>query len=760
MNNAILDSATSIAELGWKIFPCVPGGKKPITRNGFKNATDDYDQIVEWFDNEKGYNLGLWCGGSGLVGIDIDPRDGGEETLAKLVAELGELPPTVTQLSPSSDHGRHLIFRHPGHPIRATLGAGIDTRDQGYLMVTPSVHPCGGRYAWAPSLSPWDIAPAELPAAWMGYVRKPEPKAPRQPNATRSAELTPWDDYAERGDIGELLSRHGWTFAGEGDDGNLRWTRPGKTSGVSATYHPVKHVFYVFSSAATPFERNQAYSPHAVYAMLECGGDFALATKQLYAAGFGKLKEFFDGIIAQSSSSKDQPEDSENPPFAGPLPPITPASSCQPSWEDELLLTRKGVVKGCLHNAMVFLSSHPTFAGKLAFNSRSLDVTWISAPPWDVSPRVARDTDAAELVRWLGGRTGAVFSASQAWEAIRAVAEHQCFDPVKDWLESLVWDGVDRTSRWLCLCYGAEICHLNEVFGRKWLISAVARVYEPGCQADHMLVLQGAQKIGKTQSLSALAGKQWHSELRIDPDAKDSLQDIHGPWIVEWGELAGIGKRDVEAVKLFISRRIDRFRPSYGRSSQDHPRRCIFAATTNENFSFSDPTGARRFWPVHVERFNAAWLELCREQLWAEAVARYQAGEPWWLTGADEALVTELQGECYQADPWEQAILEALTGTGGCALTGIGSLADRNKVTSKEILESLGVSTSKMTVGMDRAVSRILSRFGWKRGRITIGGRKVRVYLRPDGFVAAEHPPTERDDDPGRGQLRVIYGNK
>src|SRR5207302_2361727 len=170
-----------------------------------------------------------------------------------------------------------------------------------------------------------------------------------------------------------------------------------------------------------------------------------------------------------------------------------------------------------------------------------------------------------------------------------------------------------------------------EAAGPKFLMGAVARVFAPGCQMDTILVLEGDQGLGKSTAVQFLGGHEWVRDITGELHTKDAALNIQGVWIGEMAELASIRKSDQEIIKGFISRRIDHYRPPYGRNSVDRPRHTVFIATTNESEYLQDPAGARRFWPVECTRIDLVGLERDRDQLRPEAVGLYRARKPWHL---------------------------------------------------------------------------------------------------------------------------------
>jgi predicted P-loop ATPase len=200
---------------------------------------------------------------------------------------------------------------------------------------------------------------------------------------------------------------------------------------------------------------------------------------------------------------------------------------------------------------------------------------------------------------------------------------------------------------------GAEDNDYTRTVARKTMAAAVTRIFRPGCKFDYMLTLRGVQGRGKSSFFAKLGGA-WFSDSFTSVQGKESYEQILGVWIMEVGELAGLKKAEVEAIKLYISKQSDRFRPAYGRRLQEFPRQCIFVGTTNERQILRDKTGNRRFWIVDTpnEPTRDFWAELTDDtvrQIWAEAVELYKKGEKLYLSKAMEARAKEIQ-EAYEEE--------------------------------------------------------------------------------------------------------------
>jgi predicted P-loop ATPase len=332
------------------------------------------------------------------------------------------------------------------------------------------------------------------------------------------------------------------------------------------------------------------------------------------------------------------------------------------AWKKDLLRskppmnTTEGRILPVLANAIAAFRHAPEWAGVLAFNEFGFGTVVLKPAPWGVVPNGEwTDHEDRLAAEWLQ-RQGILVSVDVARQAVQTAARDHPFHPVKTYLHSLLWDGVQRLDRWLSTYLGAEDTEYSRAIGSRWLISAVARIFQPGAKADCCLILEGPQGIRKSTALRTIAGEYFTDEL-ADLGSKDAAMQTRGVWIIELSELDNLSHAEVARIKAFMSRATGRFRPPYGMRLVESPRQCVFAGTVNHGTYLRDETGGRRFWPVVCGRVDVDGLSEVRDQLWAEAKARYKSGCPWWLDTPDLVqLASDQQEARYEGDPWEEVI--------------------------------------------------------------------------------------------------------
>ncbi len=264
------------------------------------------------------------------------------------------------------------------------------------------------------------------------------------------------------------------------------------------------------------------------------------------------------------------------------------------------------------------------------------------------------DAELLHLTLWMQRTLGLrKLSTSTVDAAVQIVAARDRRSEPAAWLRSLTWDGTPRVHELFTRWFHAKRTAYTEAAATNFLTAMVARVLAPGCKADAMVILEGIQGAGKSSALQVLGGA-WYSEATETVLSKDFFVSLQGKWLVEIGELDAFNRAETTRVKQVITATSDRYRAPYGRHAQDYPRQCCFVGTTNDDEYLRDPTGARRFWPVRVAEIDREGLAAVREQLFAEAVQRFDEGHAWWEMPAADTLSAQRSRRA--VDEWESLI--------------------------------------------------------------------------------------------------------
>ncbi len=328
-------------------------------------------------------------------------------------------------------------------------------------------------------------------------------------------------------------------------------------------------------------------------------------------------------------------------------------------WQKHLQYEpRSMVLKNNLHNITLIMENDPNLKG-IVFNQLADGLEIKGEVPWKHPARFWRDADDAQLISFVDSHYGS-FSERNYRIAVTKVTDDRSYHPIREMFESLPpWDKVRRAETVLIDYLGAEDNRYVRAVTRKSLCAAYMRVYYPGIKFDNMIVLNGAQGIGKSTLISALGGEWFSDSLALsDMNDKTAAEKLQGYWILEIGELAGMKKADIDKVKAFISRQDDKYRASFGRRVTPHPRQCVFFGTTNsENGYLRDITGNRRFWNVKVTGQGKCkpW-EMTAElvqQIWAEVAEIARSGEKLYLDADLEAYARQEQREAMEQDDRE-----------------------------------------------------------------------------------------------------------
>lgn len=704
--------AANWARAGFPVFPCRPQDKAPLTTGGFYEATTDLGAVTDFWHRFPKALVGIATGtpsGLFVIDLDLDKATGeavGEASLAALGYSylIGTVPTVAT---PSG--GYHLYFKENGLGCTSSkLASKIDTRgDGGYIIAPGSVSP-QGRY----QLLNGPIAAETLtsvPEALLDRLRAIT-KPARDPIRIDTGQYAGGIADLSKADfpeVEEILASI------PPDCGYFDWV--GVLMGL--------HDHFAGSQAGLALAdkwsaQGTKYKPGEVAAKW---GGFTVGNGKGWGSVCNLARQHgVDlGAIAKRHRAQQKP------------PSATARRNATLAQGNEVFghktKPKETRVKWCADVACTILEESPDWAGVLSHDEfTGLDmllkpIPGSTVPRSTFSPRPLTDNDFTAAVRWFNRNGFPDATKNGTADALLLVAGQTIISPVRHFLEGLAWDGVQRAGDWLTRYCGAEPADLTAKVGKAWLVAAVARALRPGCKADCALVLEGKQGAGKSSILRALAGDDWFSDSLRDMHGKDASAALRGKWIIELPELSAMRRSDTEAVKAFLSRTEERYRPAYGRTEVIEPRRCIFAGTTNRNDYLTDDTGGRRFWPVVVGAVDLDALTRDREQLWAEAVALYRAGEQWWLDRTDEGTAAAVVATRAADDPWAADVLRAVEGL--------------SEVSTRDVFQLLEIPLDRRSKADAMRITGIITRAGWSRfGKFTSGpSRDLSRFLPPGG---------------------------
>jgi predicted P-loop ATPase len=674
-------------------------GKHPIGANWQKGLVSDQD-VYDAFANirfKQPPNLGVVLGeqpsGFYLVAVDVDDA----ARLASLQVDYGELPETAAS---ESARGKKLFYSIPSNIDRSLItnrtglggSPGVDVKVQnGQVVAPPSLHAYTGKsYTWVKTGTI-----AELPAAWIFELLK-KPEIPKWA-AGYTPELLKSDRNKERKAQqyfnvvivreSEMLARIG---KGLRNDMLFRSVCRVLPLAYGLGLGPAGHRAVVTNLANAA--RAAGLTPREIAATIRS------AEKKVEETGSIRIPEFMrvieDGAGKSDFPPADEPDTDETPAVPAPevvVPPLTGAERMrrvtdlrrlpQP-WMKDFIWSKRSegtgdnkeewfVPKGCLSNGITILFNDERWKGVLGRNDFSETEVTLKMPPWHGNDGAGAtigpwtDVDTSRLISWFDHAYEMSIRAQDADRIVAVAGESFRFHPVRDYLNSLLWDGVPRLDNLLPDYFGSADTVYSRAIGPRWMISAVARVFQPGAQVDCTLVLEGEPGIGKNKGMRSLVPDPlWFTESRIDMGNKDGMQSLRGKWIIFLDELDSLRKAEISLVKSFLTAPKDYYRESYGKRSRDFWRQCVFAGSTNLSQWLIDQTGNRRFWPIKLLR-EISFLAIVRDrdQLWAEALTRYKGWtrrdgtvvppEEWYVNTPElKKMCEDEQEERVQEDPW------------------------------------------------------------------------------------------------------------
>ena len=649
----------------WRIFPChsiINGrcscgktdcgspGKHPRTKGGFKDATDDGAQIRRWWTKWPDANIAL-ATGSGLAVFDIDGEKGAEEFKALVQAH----EPVPETLAAATGRGFHLVFAtRPGSPeVRSSARGAVHVRGEGgYIIVAPSDHVSGRKYQWVKK-----VAVATLPD-WLRQWSQGYEVTAKANNTFDNLGQLPAHLSGSSHNISEVASDALKTVYSPSEQARL-------ISALSAI--PVKSCGYDeylkigFALHSLDWERSDGTS-----IALDIWDEWCKQSEHYNPAGLEEKWRSFGrsarGEVTVATIYHMAREAGWNggAPEPGPKPlndvnghHALPAAfgGQQPIFFPDL--TEDNKPRATCTNAGIAVTHLGIECRKDLFHEKML-VGGHAINQWagDMSD------DVIQMIRKLiRARYGFDPKTENTRDACTQLClEHQ-FDPVCDYLDSLTWDGTPRLDRWLSTYMGAPDTELNRVIGKVTMVAAVRRAFDPGAKFDQIVVFESDEGKGKSTAIEILAGSDNFSDQHVMGLAgREQQEAMTGVWLYEIADLTGMKKTDVEQVKAFASRKVDRARPAYGRFRVDRPRRTIFFATTNDDEYLKSQTGNRRFWPVTTGRIDLAALRRDRDQLWAEAAICEARGDSVALPERLWKAAGEEQDRRREGDDWFELI--------------------------------------------------------------------------------------------------------
>mgnify|MGYP003654218761 CR=1 FL=1 len=381
---------------------------------------------------------------------------------------------------------------------------------------------------------------------------------------------------------------------------------------------------------------------------------------------------------------------------------------------DHLLVNSRGHFAACAANIRTIYLQDPRKRGHVRYNTFDHYVV--------VGTQRLDDQGEMRESLWLADTYGLSVKPREVGEVLKYIGTQDPFHPVQDYLRSLVWDGTPRLDKLFIKYFGAQDEGAIRAYGRKFMISSVARNMNPGAKADAMVILfSQEQGRGKSRGAAALAPFGF-SDAPLQVGDREAVLALHGCWIYEVAELDSFRGRAAQKVKAFLSTSVDRYRGLYARHYTQSPRSCVFIGTTNEERFLRDSTGNRRFWPVRVGWVEVDELIKDRDQLWAEAYVYWSRGEEWWLSPEDEAKLLGDQEMHKEVDPWASPVVSFMEQR--------IAMNERPPRMHEILTQALGVELGRQDKRCMLRVSDILTENGYYSKQVRRGRKKFKAWVR------------------------------
>lgn len=652
-----------------------------------------------------------------IVVIDYDPRrdPDGSSSLRALWDELN-LPPTDSFITRTGSGGYHVYFRKPvdlhvrgkcpGYPAIDIKSSG------GFVVGAGSCHSTGATYDFERG-TPGHIK--TLPGPLLDKIRLLRSQGPE----TQTGVISDDPDTVRRF-ITYCLHNAATAVAGDGGDRQTYLTAcMGKDFGLS-------------ESAALDVML-EFYNPRCSPPWADDELEKKVANAYQYAqnkTGYLNAQTAFAGVkIDVATTPAGDPPTGSDAKLSESLASAA-NNTVNFTWTlDKQTGQRK--YDPTINNVISFFHLLPTADHEndlyklLRFNDFAGAIEFTRPAPWhrdDKPNRELTDTDLVMMKEYFTHKHLHV-SVDTIREACIVLSQENAYHPLKDWLLSLKWDGVPRLDRLLVDYAGAPDSPYVKEVGKNTILAAVARAFIPGCQHDHMLILEGRQGTRKSSFVRVLGGR-WYADIQIDPNNKETVQNMQSCWILEASEMEFIRRSDVAALKRFITLVSDRIMKKYDRLPSTMPRQCIFIGTINPGKSgyFQDVEN-RRFWPVVTGKIDTDKLARDRDQIFAEAVHRFKQGEKWYIVNpVIEAIARQEQQDRQIRDEWGDVILEWLA---------TASQLPTDMTTKVVALHALNLTASKLDWNTSRRINEVMCGAGYKQVKKKLNGQSIRVWEKP-----------------------------
>jgi hypothetical protein len=672
-------AATYVRKYGLTLVPLPPKTKRPLKKEwGLKDCLTTSEQAHAYYNEHPDWNIGAALGPSRLCSLDIDNLDAMRIICAEFGWDIDALlaqSPTIQGQPP----GMRMLFRVPDgetlqyhslswpkqdDPAKRFTVFEIRAADtqQRQDVLPPSIHPDTGQpYIWLTKPNGaipeppawllavwknWDALKPQLQGLCPWAVQRPTPKPPKTRRPANDTTPSVVDAYDQANSIEAALTRYGYRPQGR------RWLSPHSSTGLAGVViFDGKAWVHHASDPLCSDESGQLVGAFDLFRYYEHGGDISKAVK----------------AAAESLGMKLPPR--ARSAAAVRLPPAAPAQ--QPGTE--IIDASTGEITGITDPLPDEYRGRPLgTVENLTEICRRLGVivryNVISKEEELLIPNQAFSLDnrANASLAWLMSWCERLrMPTGKVGDYVTYMADQNLHNPVANWITSQPWDGQSRLQDFYDTVAAEGDENLKNTILRRWLISAVAAAFNPeGVSAHGVLVFQGAQYMGKTAWFKRLVPPELRHVLQdgmmLRADDRDSVKQIVSHWIVELGELdATFRKSDIAQLKAFLTRDKDILRRAYARRESEFARRTVFFASVNPKEFLHDQTGNRRFWVIECKSIEYDH-GINMQQLWAEVLTLYRAGEPWVLQ-AEEHQTLEENNKSYEViDPIEELIMSGL----------------------------------------------------------------------------------------------------